>query len=1018
MRRFNVLAMMIAMWLSAVASVAAVDVECHKTLELVFTAGTTPSNPFDTYLLKLEVTDPAGRKFAIDGFYDGDGQGGQTGKVWKARLCPYAVGRWSWRTVPGDAPDSALQGLQGTFDCINGPDVGGIVQNGHHFEFQSGDYVYLVGNFLDFVGGLLSTHVFMSQLTSDAQRNAIITRQENTHTANKINVYFANKGDYGRQSVTPWITSADMTQMHLGRWALYDGYIRSFKDRGMLAEMWFFADDSGFGGLPQADQERLIRYGMARTSAFSHTLYVLALEWQESFAISRVNALGTFAKNHNPWGRLLSVHNHKDWQFAGQAWPTFIATQAGNASTPGGNNGVNALAVLMRNTHSLPHIDEEYGHLDVDGDARLRGNLWANFCGGAAGGGTGGDLKAFQRFLNQSRAPFQRMRADNSLVEGGLTTRFCLTEPGHHYVVYSTTGAFTLTVTGSSLQGRWFDPRNPNASLGNPFAVSSGTSKFTPPNNATLDWVLWVTEQSSLNSGVTNPTRGADLIQVIVPPSSSSNLPPTVILSSPSADTNWQQGTPLDLDVVATDADGAITKVEFFDGSTKLGEDLQTPYTMTWDTATASPGPHILTALATDDGGAATASSAVIVTILSQPNQPQAMLTATPAMVVVGESVLFTSTVTDPDGGMLNLALDVEDDGQADYTTTIASGASATNTHTYTTVGNLTARLTATDPDANVGSAIATVSVVPPLAQVDPRPNPTTGTAPLTVTFSGISAGGVPPIDYAWDFGDGAMDPGPGNDMVHPYAQPGAYVVVLTATDSQGHQATGQTTVTVTEADPNQLVISNLTTASGAAYLVVNQLAVNDLVYIDRSFTYTTIPAAYLGKPYLRTANGDKSRTEDAFLSFSVNQAVTVSVAYDVRGVPPAGTLPTWLSSWTDTGDIIGTTDVNHRIYQRTVAANTPIILGANKASGANGAGSMYTVLLAPTISCIGDVVQDGTRDLSDPVRCIRYLLGLETLTGNELIAADANQDGTVDLSDVIRLIRDLTGVEPLPACQ
>jgi hypothetical protein len=78
----------------------------HKVLELVFTAAGTPADPFDDYLPKLEVTDPAGRIFTVDGFYDGDGQGGQTGRTWRVRLCPYRTGDWAWRTVAGDAPDS------------------------------------------------------------------------------------------------------------------------------------------------------------------------------------------------------------------------------------------------------------------------------------------------------------------------------------------------------------------------------------------------------------------------------------------------------------------------------------------------------------------------------------------------------------------------------------------------------------------------------------------------------------------------------------------------------------------------------------------------------------------------------------------------------------------------------------------------------------------------------------------------------------------------------------------------
>ena len=62
-----------------------------------------------------------------------------------------------------------------------------------------------MGNFLDFADGLHSTHVFMSETLTDAERSAIIARQRDFHDANKANIYIANKGDYGSRSVTPWL---------------------------------------------------------------------------------------------------------------------------------------------------------------------------------------------------------------------------------------------------------------------------------------------------------------------------------------------------------------------------------------------------------------------------------------------------------------------------------------------------------------------------------------------------------------------------------------------------------------------------------------------------------------------------------------------------------------------------------------------------------------------------------------------------------------------------------------------
>lgn len=499
-----------------------VQVGLYNTLELVFTASVSPPNPFETYLLKLEVTDPSGKKFLVDGFYDGDGKGGQSGRVWKARLTPYMAGTWTWRTVRGDMGDSHLENREGQFECVQAGNTGGVVSEGKHFRFQNGEYVYLVGNFLDFAHNLRTTHVFMSETTNDSQRSAVFARQRDFHNVNKANVYFANKGDYNSQSVTPWVGGADnndKTRMDLSRWKMYDQYLLLFRENRILAELWFFADDSNFGGLSNEHKQRLARYAMARTSAFSHTLFVIALEWQEGWSGASVNSLGNFIQSHNPWGRMLSVHSRqrRPWEFPGESWATFIASQAGNGASP---DFVNSYAIDFFAKENIPHLSEEFGHLNGDSDFNLRAKLWANFTGGAAGSGTGSDLRSFLRFLAQSQAPFQRMQPANPLVTDGGITRFALAEAGHHYVVYSSSGSFDLNVSGENLVGRWFNPRNPDASLEPPFAVSSGNQTFTPPSEANQDWVLWISDGSNLNSTNTHPSQGEVMVSIQVTPGS------------------------------------------------------------------------------------------------------------------------------------------------------------------------------------------------------------------------------------------------------------------------------------------------------------------------------------------------------------------------------------------------------------------------------------------------------------------------------------------------------------------
>jgi hypothetical protein len=178
---------------------------------------------------------------------------------------------------------------------------------------------------------------------------------------------------------------------------------------------------------------------------------------------------------------------------------------------------VNAYGLTIRSQDDLPHVDEEFGILEVNSDGRLRHNLWANLASGAAGGGTGSDLKALQRFLEQSGMPFQDMTPNNGLVTSGGNQSFALAETGHHYMVFSVLTSFELDLSGTNLEAQWFNSRDPNATLGAPFAVSAGLNQFTPPvPQSGDDWILWVTDGTNLNDPVIHPTGDAQLIQQIV----------------------------------------------------------------------------------------------------------------------------------------------------------------------------------------------------------------------------------------------------------------------------------------------------------------------------------------------------------------------------------------------------------------------------------------------------------------------------------------------------------------------
>ena len=91
------------------------------------------------------------------------------------------------------------------------------------------------------------------------------------------------------------------------------------------------------------------------------------------------------------------------------------------------------------------------------------------------------------------------------------------------------------------------------------------------------------------------------------------NPPPTVSLTGPISGTTFNRGTAIALTASAADANGTISKVEYYDGATLLSTDTASPYTFSW--TTAAVGAHVLTARAYDNQGASTTSNVVNITV-------------------------------------------------------------------------------------------------------------------------------------------------------------------------------------------------------------------------------------------------------------------------------------------------------------------------------------------------------------------------------------------------------------------
>jgi len=91
------------------------------------------------------------------------------------------------------------------------------------------------------------------------------------------------------------------------------------------------------------------------------------------------------------------------------------------------------------------------------------------------------------------------------------------------------------------------------------------------------------------------------------------NTPPTASVTIPTNNSIFMPGQTINITANAADANGTISKVEFFNGSVKLGEVALSPYAYSWENPPA--GVHRITARATDNGNATGTSSAVTVTV-------------------------------------------------------------------------------------------------------------------------------------------------------------------------------------------------------------------------------------------------------------------------------------------------------------------------------------------------------------------------------------------------------------------
>ncbi len=412
------------------------------------------------------------------------------------------------------------------------------------------------------------------------------------------------------------------------------------------------------------------------------------------------------------------------------------------------------------------------------------------------------------------------------------------------------------------------------------------------------------------------------------------NNPPSVSISSPSSGSSYNEGDTINIKAIATDSDGTIAKVEFFRGTTKLGEDTTSPYSYSWNNV--REGNYTLTAVATDNKGITKTSSAITISV--------------EGTIVVAEGY-FVETA-----GLLSIEAENFDALKAG-----TGNASSVTLEPYsdTKASNGKGLRSTSNTGINTGN-----NTNGPRADYNVYFN-TPGTYNIWLRVIGPT-----PQDDSWHVGlDGRLLSGGGYGMggvinnwtwVDDVPSTGAKVTVTIDTP-------GSHTINIWMREDGTLLDKLVFTKGGAPTGIgptesvreenkelefinilrnYKQLKLNTGVkyYSDRDYEVTSIELPELeNQPFIQTANDDKLNTSaNDYLCFDIEVKADIYVAYDSR----ATGLPLWLQDgWVPISKKINVSEVMRffKLYKKTYTPGT-ICLGGNLASGATDVETNYIV--------------------------------------------------------------------------
>jgi len=306
----------------------------------------------------------------------------------------------------------------------------------------------------------------------------------------------------------------------------------------------------------------------------------------------------------------------------------------------------------------------------------------------------------------------------------------------------------------------------------------------------------------------------------------STNVAPLVSLTAPASSSTFTAPATVTITASASDADGTISKVEFYNGSTLLGQSTTAPYSYSWTSVAA--GTYSITAVATDNLSSQTTSAAVTVTVAtgSSTNQPPV---ANITSLANGQnfnapaSFTITASASDPDGTISKVEFY---NGTTKLGQSTASPYSLAMSNVVTGIYNITAIATdnkgATATSSEVTVYVNGVANTPPVVSITSLANGQIFTAPATISISSNASdadGTISKVEYY----NGTTLIGQGTTSPFTFSwtsvATGTYNITAVATDNSGAKTTSSAVTVYVNAVVNKPPVITITgPANGKNY--------------------------------------------------------------------------------------------------------------------------------------------------------------------------------------------------------